>query len=139
MGWYSVTKTINGKQYLYLQMTYREGGKVRTKNKYLGPASSSGASFAFGSPTNLPISDAVSTHKPTGSLKVDKIHRLKPKSRDIQNRATLKHQLVTEALQNRKDMQRARRNGEDTEPYKFTAKIFRHSYKTAFNKPIKLK
>lgn len=39
MSWYTVTKTIKGRQYLYLQMTYREGGRVRTQNKYLGPVS----------------------------------------------------------------------------------------------------
>ena len=38
MPWYTVIKTINGHQYLYLQTTYREGGKVKTKNKYLGRA-----------------------------------------------------------------------------------------------------
>ena len=38
MAWYQVIKTINGRKYLYLQTTYRENGKVKTKNKYLGPA-----------------------------------------------------------------------------------------------------
>ena len=38
MPWYTVIKTIKGHQYLYLQTTYREGGKVKTKNKYLGRA-----------------------------------------------------------------------------------------------------
>ena len=36
MGWHQVMKRINGRSYLYLQMTYRDGGKVKTKNKYLG-------------------------------------------------------------------------------------------------------
>ena len=31
-----MTKKINGRYYLYLQVTYREGGKVKTKNKYYG-------------------------------------------------------------------------------------------------------
>lgn len=34
---YIVTKTINGRQYQYLQTSYRVGKKVRTKSKYLGP------------------------------------------------------------------------------------------------------
>jgi hypothetical protein len=37
VGWYTVRKRINGRYYLYLQMTYRSGGKVKTKNKYIGP------------------------------------------------------------------------------------------------------
>lgn len=57
MSWYTVTKTIKGRKYLYLQMTYRVGGKVKTKNKYLGPAHSTGASFAFGAPADLPTAE----------------------------------------------------------------------------------
>lgn len=34
---YTVIKTINGRQYEYLQTSYREGGKVRTKCVYIGP------------------------------------------------------------------------------------------------------
>jgi hypothetical protein len=43
-GWYRVTKTIKGHQYLYEQQTYREGGRVRTRNRYMGPASGGRAS-----------------------------------------------------------------------------------------------
>lgn len=32
-------KTIKGKQYAYLQTSYREGKRVRTKSKYLGAVS----------------------------------------------------------------------------------------------------
>ena len=32
-GWYRVVKTIKGHQYLYEQQTYREGGRVRTRNR----------------------------------------------------------------------------------------------------------
>lgn len=32
-----VIKTIRGRKYRYLQHSYRENGKVRTKSKYLGP------------------------------------------------------------------------------------------------------
>lgn len=55
MPWYQVIKTINGRKYLYLQMTYRDGGKVKTKNKYLGPAS---GGFGAGAPLNLPRATA---------------------------------------------------------------------------------
>jgi hypothetical protein len=34
---YEVIKTIGGRQYRYSQESYREGGKVRTRNTYLGP------------------------------------------------------------------------------------------------------
>ena len=34
---YEVIKTIGGRRYRYSQETYREGGKVRTRNVYLGP------------------------------------------------------------------------------------------------------
>ena len=35
---YTVIKTINGRRYRYSQRTWREGGRVRTKSVYLGPA-----------------------------------------------------------------------------------------------------
>lgn len=41
MNWYRVTKTIRGKKYDYWQKTYREGGRVKTLNKYIGPATPS--------------------------------------------------------------------------------------------------
>ena len=34
---YIVVKTIKGRQYRYLQRSWREGGKVRTESKCLGP------------------------------------------------------------------------------------------------------
>lgn len=34
---YKVIKTIGGRQYEYLQTSYREGGKVKTKSVYIGP------------------------------------------------------------------------------------------------------
>jgi hypothetical protein len=37
MGWYVVIKTVKGRQYRYVQRTWRENGRVRTENKYLGP------------------------------------------------------------------------------------------------------
>lgn len=35
---YIVTKTIKGRDYRYLQRSYRDGGRVRTQSVYLGPA-----------------------------------------------------------------------------------------------------
>lgn len=37
MGWYIVTKTIKGHRYRYRQRSWRENGKMRTENVYLGP------------------------------------------------------------------------------------------------------
>jgi hypothetical protein len=37
VGWYTVIKTIKGHRYEYLQRTWREGRKVRTESRYLGP------------------------------------------------------------------------------------------------------
>jgi len=39
MGWYTVTKKIRGRSYLYRQRSWREGGKVRTECRCLGPVS----------------------------------------------------------------------------------------------------
>ena len=39
-GWYRVVKTIKGRRYLYEQRTWREGKKVKTKSRYVGPAGS---------------------------------------------------------------------------------------------------
>lgn len=40
---YQVVKTVKGHKYLYLQRSYREGGRVRTESQYLGAVDSSGA------------------------------------------------------------------------------------------------
>src|SRR4051794_11758137 len=42
-NWYPVVKTKKGHRYVYLQQTYREGGHVRTRNRYVGPAGDSAA------------------------------------------------------------------------------------------------
>ena len=44
MQWYLVTKNIGGRPYHYRQRTYREGGKIRTQCKYVGPATDSAVS-----------------------------------------------------------------------------------------------
>jgi hypothetical protein len=38
MAWYRTIKTIRGRRYVYLQRTWREGKRVRTENRYVGPA-----------------------------------------------------------------------------------------------------
>ena len=50
MKWYQVVKTINGKAYLYWQRTQRIGGKVKTSNQYIGPAT---AIFKGGGPGGI--------------------------------------------------------------------------------------
>src|SRR5690348_10372718 len=34
---YRVTKTIKGRRYIYEQRTWREGKRVRTQSRYIGP------------------------------------------------------------------------------------------------------
>src|SRR3954454_11085146 len=51
-GWYRVVKTIKGHSYIYEQQTYREGGRVRTRNRYIGPIADS-ASGSSGAGTHL--------------------------------------------------------------------------------------
>jgi antirestriction protein ArdC len=63
MEWYIVVKTINGRRYRYWQKTWREGKRVRTANKYIGPAG--GVVFAPAIPadaTTLPLPFPV--HRP---------------------------------------------------------------------------
>ncbi len=43
VGWYRVVKTIKGHRYIYEQRTWREGKRVRTQSRYVGPAQDSGA------------------------------------------------------------------------------------------------
>ena len=38
MRWYRVVKTIKGHPYVYQQRTWREGKRVRTESRYVGPA-----------------------------------------------------------------------------------------------------
>lgn len=38
MDWYHVIKTINGRRYVYRQITWRADGSVKTRSEYLGPA-----------------------------------------------------------------------------------------------------
>jgi hypothetical protein len=61
MDWYVVVKTINGHRYFYRQKTYRDGAKVRTVNKYLGPAGES----APGAPIQLPLPLTTTQSVPT--------------------------------------------------------------------------
>src|SRR6266705_345731 len=50
MGWYRVTKKINGRFYDYWQRTYRVGKSVKTENRYIGPSLSGGSPAATASP-----------------------------------------------------------------------------------------
>ena len=61
MGWYRVVKTIKGHRYVYEQRTWREGKRVRTENRYIGPEGGDGRA-AGGSPvTTTPRFPAVPT------------------------------------------------------------------------------
>ncbi len=46
MGWYRVTKKINGRFYDYWQRTYRVGKSVKTENRYIGPSLKGGFTTA---------------------------------------------------------------------------------------------
>ncbi len=37
MDWYTVIKTIKGHRYIYRQRTWREGDKIKTESRYVGP------------------------------------------------------------------------------------------------------
>src|ERR1700730_954428 len=60
-GWYRVVETIKGHQYLYEQQTYREGGRVRTRNRYIGRAGEGGKTATplghLSLPTSAPFTD----------------------------------------------------------------------------------
>lgn len=50
---YIVIKTINGRQYRYEQRSWREGKRVRTQSRYLGPVSEEGPSGVGGLVSNF--------------------------------------------------------------------------------------
>ena len=81
MAWYRVVKTIKGHRYLYDQRTYREGGQVRTLNRYIGRADGvslrSGASHSVHA--NAPGGFRVTTtpDKRGGSGNVPRIRTIK--------------------------------------------------------------
>src|SRR5258708_40307918 len=58
MDWYLVIKTINGRRYKYRQKTWREGGRVRTRSEYIGPA---GAAPSVASPSVGQLKKAASS------------------------------------------------------------------------------
>jgi hypothetical protein len=57
MGWYRVTKKINGRFYDYWQRTYRVGKSVKTENRYIGPARRDGffTATASAAPAREPL------------------------------------------------------------------------------------
>ncbi len=63
MGWYQVVKTIKGHHYEYLQRTWREGKRVRTENRYIGPAD--GPSVRSGGEPSQKLSSERVTTTPT--------------------------------------------------------------------------
>ena len=142
MGWYTVTKTINGRKYLYLQMTYRDGRKVRTKNKYLGPAT---GGFGGGAPANLPTASMLpvrqrAINRPSGGLKISKIRRLKPKPRHVMWREANKWRLEEQAQYNALHMKQAREDGELDEVAALLSEqaALRRLHKRVFGSRLKL-
>ena len=138
MGWYQVTKRINGRYYLYLQMTYREGGRVKTKNKYLGPATQTRGSFGSG-PDNIPRArEYPKVEKPSGGLKVDKIRRLKPRTRDFINREAAKRRFEKEARADYEELKEARKAGAPHSDLSEQNRLNRRAYKNIFRHNLKL-
>jgi hypothetical protein len=78
MPWRPILKTVKGHQYAYLQRSFREGGRVRTESRYLGPADKM-ASF---SPPTAPAGNSeagfVVTTPPDGLR-----FRFSPESRNL--------------------------------------------------------
>jgi antirestriction protein ArdC len=58
--WYPVVKTIKGKKYRYLQQTYRVGGRVYTRNRYLGRIDAGASGTPSGSPIKRPKAPSAS-------------------------------------------------------------------------------
>ena len=58
MGWYRVIKTIKGNRYAYDQRTYRQGGKVRSENRYVGPVGGGGNGTSQGQAKRTGARDA---------------------------------------------------------------------------------
>jgi hypothetical protein len=48
---YRVVKTIKGRKYVYLQRSYRVGGKVKTESRYVGPLARAVSAVAARIPT----------------------------------------------------------------------------------------
>jgi hypothetical protein len=70
VGWYRVIKTVKGRQYAYLQRSWRDGKRVRTQSISLGPVSGGGGSAAQikpEPPAPLPQDDqaVITTIQPT--------------------------------------------------------------------------
>lgn len=61
MGWYRVIKTVKGLRYAYLQRSWREGKRVRTESRYLGPASGEGRKGGSPDPTSTDQAPVITT------------------------------------------------------------------------------
>ena len=109
MSWYTVTKTVKGRRYLYLQMTYRVGGKVKTKNRYLGPVAASPGAFGSGAPSNLPTGKNQPDASPAGGVRIDPIRRQKPKAPYSQRRRAAVETLKIEGYLNAKEIRAVQR------------------------------
>jgi hypothetical protein len=123
MPWYTVRKKINGRHYLYLQMTYREAGRVKTKNKYLGPAS---GGFGHGAPDNVPtVPRSARAQAPSGGLKVDKIVRMKAMPKGFYERKYALERLAQEDAERRAYMRKLPKGSKEREEMKGVGRAIR--------------
>ncbi len=99
MGWYRVTKKINGRYYDYWQRTYRVGRSVKTENRYIGPSRRDGFYTATASAApqremlyagqfEIPIAAKSTTEKPEPR----NIRDLKKKKKAIMLAAEFDHE-----------------------------------------------
>lgn len=61
MGWNRVVKTVKGRQYAYLQRSFRDGATVRTESRYLGPVNGSEAAGRPSLPAEMPSLAPIAT------------------------------------------------------------------------------
>lgn len=151
MPWYTVIKTINRRKYLYLQMTYRLGSKVKTKNKYLGPLHKSTNAFGGGAPSNLPSSlppqrpiqpSTAPSTLPVLSLranphiKVSKIRRKKPIPRAIINRQAAYRRLLDEAQANYDELNDLHKHGRTSSERLDMHDVYNQTARKAFRRRL---
>jgi hypothetical protein len=87
MGWYRLTKKVNGRFYDYWQRTHRVGKSVKTENRYIGPSSRSSFSTAT-APNREPLYAGqfeipIAARSTAGSRKPRNIRELKKEKKAI--------------------------------------------------------
>ena len=77
--------------------------------------------------------------RPAGGLRVGKIRRLKPRTRDFINRRAARQRLVQEAEDNLDDMRDLRRAGYDVYELRAADTQYRRTHKLAFGRTLKVR